>query len=984
LPLNAKKKRVSGNLINNVTKSKKLINNLSKTVSTAFHQQLNDKKVAPIIAHWNINGIRGKIDEVHLFLSTKCPIFLAITESKLDNTVPDKLLSTDDYTIIRRDRNSHGGGIIIFCRRDIKILSQLIQVVVQHFECISVLLKISWSVNFHLFAVYRPPSQNPEHFFNYLEKLILDTRKQEDVLLIVGDLNCNWLDSTNTNTKKLKDFCRSFSLFNGIKTVTRPKSNTSLDPILTSNRTWFADFNTHPSGISDHSICTSRIVFNKRKPPEWKTRRKTKRIDVEGLNEALSKSAWHSAYVSDKNDLVNLVDCDVVWENWNAMLLSVIDNFAPWQRKLLRKGQNGWMTQEIKSAIKIRDKLSGKVRDNATKQQFLLARNKVTSLKRARRKKYFEEVTAATNGAELHKRLQKETGLGKHRINSPSCLLVDNQLSEDPLSIAEALNNCFLSPLPNCETMSIDGHSSIKLIISQKNWPNFTFRFTRNAEIKSIIKRLKLHKSPGHDGITTDLMKMTAPALASPITDLFNHFIACGQIPIDFKLAIITPIYKKGDPKCPLNYRPISNLTVISKCLEKVLHNQLSDHFDKVLPTDMYGFRRGKSCEMALVNLIEYCRSQLDKGNHVLIISLDLSKAFDCVDHSLLIAKLQAYGLDKGSSELMSSYLSHRTQAVRINSTNSQRMPVMAGVPQGSLLGPLLFNMYVTDLSWGGAETFFRYADDTNLVISGNSPKELKETAEKQLSRVSNWFKSNHFILNPNKTQMLLLGRNRRPTDTQWDDFSITVDQAVTIYTMETIKLLGVSIDRRLTMENFVAETRKKIGYATKMAALIGKFLGPTAKKILMSSYIMTQADYCGVLFLNLNKSNQNKIELMLCKSFKILRFEKAVALNEVKVQRFRQISRMLCLFFMAVHYNDHPLLSHRIEIINSNTRSSIPIRIPLAKTEHLRNSLFHKCIRCWNNMPIDMDKVKTDNKVKPFITQLSRHWEAILVAWDM
>jgi hypothetical protein len=186
-----------------------------------------------------------------------------------------------------------------------------------------------------------------------------------------------------------------------------------------------------------------------------------------------------------------------------------------------------------------------------------------------------------------------------------------------------------------------DTHPSVRVIQRSHEWPSFTFQEIKVWETSNIIKNLKMPSALGHDGKTAELLNMVAPSLAGPITKLFNVYIMLKEVPLDLKRAIETPQYKKGDRANAGNYRPISNLTIITKCLEKALCHQLTQHFEKFLPEDMFGFRRRRGCELALVNLIEFCRKRIDLGEHVIVISLDLSRAFDCIDHALMVSKLK-------------------------------------------------------------------------------------------------------------------------------------------------------------------------------------------------------------------------------------------------------------------------------------------------------------------------------------------------------
>jgi hypothetical protein len=452
-------------------------------------------------------------------------------------------------------------------------------------------------------------------------------------------------------------------------------------------------------------------------------------------------------------------------------------------------------------------------------------------------------------------------------------------------------------------------------------------------------------------------------------------------VPTDFKKAIISPVFKKGDPKLPSNYRPISNLTVISKCFESALYKQLTKHFDGFLPNDMFGFRKGKNCEKALITLTEYCRESIDKGDMILVIGLDLSRAFDCVCHPLLLSKLKALGVDAASVELLSSYLCNRTQAVRVKSSLSQECQLTTGVPQGSILGPLLFNLYVSDLSWSCDANLIRYADDTNIIVRADTFEDLRKLGERQLKEVTTWFEANGFVTNLTKTQLLLICGSSRKKRTQREDFSITSGDTL-IHPSESIKLLGVTIDQELNLKRNTKEVVKKITYATKLSMLVSKFIDAQTRISLFQTYILSHADFCGVVSLCSMNTQHNSIETALsrsCRRLKIRKENSEEAINDLKL---RWIIRALCVFYEIIHSKSSSALFSIVFIISSS-RSCMPVRLPKIKTSLMEKSLFLQCSKCWNRLPKAMDNSKTSGSLTHFKRELCTNSDVIFKTWN-
>jgi hypothetical protein len=240
------------------------------------------------------------------------------------------------------------------------------------------------------------------------------------------------------------------------------------------------------------------------------------------------------------------------------------------------------------------------------------------------------------------------------------------------------LNNFFLKSQSDADLLdsqALESHPSVHSITAL-NPPQFTFRFTDDKTTSLCFRLLKSKNSAGLDGISSKLLKACAPALISPITDLFNFWIWNGHLPQELKKSVIVPVHKKGDSEVVCNYRPISLLLSISKLFELTLLQQLEKHFNEFLPTDMFSFLKNVGCEHALVELTERCRKDMDEKKRPLLLALDLSKAFDMIDYQLLLRKLQAYGMDTSSLNLMRSYLRQRVQCTKVNDSISSEKQV--------------------------------------------------------------------------------------------------------------------------------------------------------------------------------------------------------------------------------------------------------------------------------------------------------------------
>jgi hypothetical protein len=285
-------------------------------------------------------------------------------------------------------------------------------------------------------------------------------------------------------------------------------------------------------------------------------------------------------------------------------------------------------------------------------------------------------------------------------------------------------------------------------------------------------------------------------------------------------------------------------------------------------------------------------------------------------------------------------------------------------------------------MSWSGEEILFRYADDTSIVVSNKDPIALKSIAEGHITRICHWFTTNNFIVNPDKTQLLLLGRSPSAACHIWKDFHIQIGTTNNIFPSDTIKLLGVTIDKQLKLHEHTAQVTKHVGFATKLASLNKKFMNAFTRKMMLSAYVMPHIDYCGVLTLNVSKAQWAKIERSVYRCHRILNLRKNDAKELVQETKVRLVVRLMAVFFGMICGRNSLRLGRYIERIETNTRACIPLRLPLAKTSFLQNALFTKCTRLWNKLPCTMDALKTGSNVRKFASELRKLGPKILQDW--
>ena len=707
--------------------------------------------------------------------------------------------------------------------------------------------------------------------------------------------------------------------------------------------------------------------------------RSYKKFDVDIFNSELIQVAFPDIENIETSEQVNNA-----YMQYQDSFIHILNKHAPVKTRRPRKNPLPCMNSELRGAIYRKHMLYTqytKQRNAKTWEKFRQQRNLVTKLKKKSMKNYFLE--RCSGGAKtcsfwttIKPFFSKKCNSGEQKI----ILCENNKIINDAKEVSENFNSFFSTVADKIGQNVIYDPSTHPSIVEIKNRVdidnNFDFQNITAERVVKIINTINIKKATGADNIPAKVVRQCKVTVAQQLSSLINLSINTGVFPDSLKVAQVTPIHKKNDPLNKSNYRPVSVLPIFSKVYEKVIEIQLADYFDKIFNPFLCAFRRGHGCQTTLLRLLEDWHEALDKNQYVATVLMDLSKAFDCVPHDILLDKLSAYGISSHSVSLLKSYLSNRKQQIKVNRVLSSWADIHKGVPQGSILGPLLFNVFINDIfHFISDSSLYNYADDNTLSFCNPDFDALISTLETDSNQLIEWFRINKMQANPDKFQFLAVGRktyDKNPS-IHIQNFNLTCES--------TVKLLGIDIDYQLNFDAHISTICRKASQQLNILKRLGSYLNRLNKLTIFHTFILSNFNFCPLAWHFCTNKNSKKLEKVQERALRFVyedynsSYEELLQKAKVPSLQIRRMRTMALETYKIINKLAPVCLHDLVHMKNSkySFRYSNILEIPQIKsTRYGKKSFRFAAPTLWNSLP---DHFRTENSFSQF--------KSLLQSWN-
>lgn len=959
---------------------------ISSLYSPACKSSFNCK-----IIHQNMQICANKGEQLEIFLIEEKPCILCLTEHGLTSD-EIKMFNIEGYSLISSfcRNNYKGGGVAIYAINRLIMEEYMTQDKIMHAQEKNFELAIARVQEYQLVVItlYRSPTGNLDTFFDLITTILQKDYLANKQIVICGDLNIDVLKE-DRNKKRLVNTLSALGLRLTISSPTRTVttktycSSTAIDNIITNIHTDLYKSSVIISAISDHDaqlieLFPQDMVLAERKDIKRRSSKLSKFRDFSRKNilkfyRRLQTEKWEYVYSESKADYIYKAFITTVLNHYK-------DSFPHRKVRVKAKINPRWISRVI---IKQRNV----VRTLASKHK--ISKTQGSQIKLREAKSLYRELIGKAKAQSVKQHIQNSQNKGKAiwgvinrdrphtssniKESRPMKICHNNEIVENPKVVANIFNKYFVEVAGKLFTEHNHNNNVFKPI--KEFGHNSVLQTLNEQNILRYLRRIKNKKSSGPDTIPAYIIKQCAAPLAAPLTYIINASLSTGIFPVDLKMAKVKPLYKKGDNLNVENFRPVSNLDVFSKIYEMAVSDIVDMHMggNNLYAQGQHGFRKNHSTNTAIAEFIDTVLEAIDKQKHVLAIFMDLSRAFDSVDYQILISKLYSYGFKGSILQWFFSYLHGRKQYVTIrNETNStevcsEKYDMNMGVPQGSIIGPTLFNIHINDLPSSLSSMpncrILLYADDSTAILKNADLEELEFEGFLAISEVQQWLEANKLILNLNKTNCILFQNKCKP----YVEINIQSNDGSIINQITSTKFLGIHIDEFLNWTTHVDYLSKKISSSLFVLRRLKIY---DDRDILLTAYhslIGSHLNYGIIAWGNSSKGNNKRLFTLQKKAIRLINGlgNKQSCRGHFKTSNIMTLSSMYMYSTIIYHVSHKSNRPRNYNVHEYNTRHKKDVYMVSHRRTLYEKSPTYAGGVLYNKLPVDIKNVEDKNLFK-------------------
>ena len=909
------------------------------------------------VVHYNVQSVTNKLDILQAELSHFDVI--ALTETWLSTSTPDHDLEFENYhKPIRKERvQDNHGGVMVYLKNNL-VYKRRADLEPCGIECLWLEILLN-SKSILLGVFYRPPNSNSKTLKDIENSIGLASDSGLEHIIVTGDFNCNML--SELQKRKIDPICTQNNLTNIINEPTHftENSSTLLDLFLVSKPD-----SVMASGVGEsfldqniryHCPIYSLFNFTKHKPKSFVRQIwKYNEADYNLLRTEVERINW--AEIVDS-------DIDIYTEKFTNAVKNVCEKVIPSKVVRIRPSDPPWFCSSIRYAIRKRKRAFRRAKRTNLPEHwatFKIYRNEAVKVLRNAKASYFNK---------LSNKLHSETLKSKDWWNTMKSFITTSSSSNE---IPPIYHNDSVYSEPNEKANVFNEFFYQQTVLNERDKvlpqspenpdrPLLSNIQVTPEDIQTTLSSLSLGKASGPDGINNRILKELSHQLAIPLSSLFNLSLQSGKFPSTWKQANVSPIYKKDDPNLVCNYRPISLLCTVGKVFEKIIHKYVCNFFNSynIITPLQSGFRHGDSTVNQLLDLSHTISKALDAGLEVRAVFFDISKAFDRVWHDGLLVKLKNSGISGKLLHWFSDYLGNRRQRVVLPGGKSDWKSISAGVPQGSILGPLLFLVFINDIVQDITSFIKLFADDTSLYIIVDTPSNTAESLNADIEKIRIWAEKWLVSFNPTKSEAILFSRKRNhQVHPPLEMNSISIKE------VENHKHLGLYLSNDGSWNAHINYIVNKTSLRVNILRKLKHILDRHSLQVIYFSFIRPSIEYADIIWDNCTSYNRKRIESIQIDCARIVTgTTKLISLNNIYLETgwetldSRRKKHRLIQFYKMVNGISPEYLANLVphsvgETQQYNLRNSDDLIQQNCRTKLFFDSFLPATIRDWNELP--------------------------------